>query len=655
MIFWRAGILAVTLAVLSPAALLRIEVEERSDVAEGRAFGRSGAYERIVGRAFFAVDPKLAANRAIVDLDKAPRNAAGQVEFSADFYVLKPRDPAMGNGAALFEVSNRGGRAMTQLFGRGQGEAGDGFLLEQGFTLVWLGWQFDVPTEGARRLRLYTPVVKGLTGLVRAEIVVDKTVTEHSVADRGHVPYPVLNPDDPALTLTVRDRADGPRQTVPRASWRIVDGTKIAMPGGFQPGRLYELVYTSRDPAVAGLGLAGVRDIISFLKYGGGNAAAIMGDSRRYIKRAHAVGVSQSGRFLRMFVYQGFNADEQGRKVFDGVMACVAGGGRGSFNQRFAQPSRDGHPFLNTFYPTDIFPFADMPQTDPETGLTDGILARVAPEHTPKIFYVNSSYEYYGRAASLIHTTVDGRGDAQLAPGTRIYLFAGTQHGPAAFPPTHGGARNLRNFNPFPLAIRALLTAMDAWVHEGKEPPPSQYPRIADQTLTPLSGLRFPKIPGVALPARIQTAWRVDYGPEFRSGGIATKEPPAVGKPFPLLVPQVDEDGNEAAGIRMPAVAVPLGTFTGWNLRTEEIGAPEELFSMAGSYLPFPRTRAEGATTGDPRSPVEERYATKAEYLQKVGAAARRLAQRGYLLDRDVAATVDLAAAEWDRLMGAGR
>ncbi len=542
MIVWRAGIFALALAMLSPAALLRIEVEERSDVEGGRVFGPSGAYERIVGRAFFAVDPGLAANRGIVDLDKAPRNAEGLVEFSADLYVLKPRDPALGNGAVLYEVSNRGGRAMTRFFGRGPGETGDGFLLEQGFTLVWLGWQFDVPTDETPRLRLYTPVVKGLTGLVRSEIVVNKPVKEHSLADRSHVPYPVVNPDDPALTLTVRDRADGPRQTVPRANWRIADRTRIVMTGGFQPGRLYELVYTSRDPAVVGLGPAAVRDFISFLKYGGGNVVAVLGDSRRHIKRALAVGVSQSGRFLRTFAYHGFNADEQGRKVFDGMLVHVAGGGRGSFNHRFAQPSRDGHPFLNTFYPTDIFPYADLPQTDPETGLTDGILANLKPEHRPKIFYTNSSYEYFGRAASLIHTTIDGRRDAELAPTTRIYLFAGTQHGPAGFPPTRGAARNLPNFNPFPLAMRALLVAMDAWVRDGKEPPPSQYPRISDQTLVPLEALRFPKIPGVALPTRIQTAWRLDFGPEFRSAGVVTREPPAVGRPFPVLVPQVDAD-----------------------------------------------------------------------------------------------------------------
>ena len=654
----RTTLLALTLAALAPAALLRVEVLERTDVLDGREFGRTGAYERIVAKAYFGVNPGLPANRIVTDLDQAPRNADGLVEFSSDLYVLKPRDPARGNGAVIYEVSNRGGKGMLGFFNRGAGlpdprmaEVGDGFLLEQGYTLVWLGWQFDVPVDNPGLLRLYAPVVKGVTGPVRAEIVVDRPETEHSLADRHHVAYPAADPDDPSLTLTVRDRVLGLRTPVPRNQWRIVDRTRIAMPAGFQPGRLYELVYTSRDAAVVGLGPAAVRDFISYLKYGGATPVTILGDHR--LERAYGFGVSQSGRFLRTFLYYGFNQDEKQRKVFDGMLSHVAGAGRGSFNHRFAQPSRDGHAFLNTLYPTDIFPFTDLAETDPETGLTDGILAHATPpEAAPKIFYTNSSYEYYGRAASLIHTTIDGRQDAPLAPSTRIYFFAGGQHGPGAFPPRRGDTRNLPNPNPFTWSMRALLVAMDKWVRYGTEPPASQFPRIEDGRLAPLAGVRFPKIPGVAFPTRIQTAYRVDYGPGFRTAGIVSVEPPKVGAAFPMLVPQVDIDGNETAGIRMPDVAVPLATFTGWNLRDPSIGAPDELFSMSGSYLPFPRTKAEQAKTGDPRLSIEERYATRAEYLEKVGAAARALADRGYLLDRDVSAQVERAEAEWDWAIG---
>jgi hypothetical protein len=435
---------------------------------------------------------------------------------------------------------------------------------------------------------------------------------------------------------------------VPHSQWKIEGGTHLQVSTGIQPGKIYELVYTASDPAVVGLGPTAVRDLISFFKYGG-NDVTVLGDHHNYIKRAYGFGVSQSGRFLRTFLYYGFNRDEQGRRVFDGVIAHVAGAGRGSFNHRFAQPSRDAHPFLNLFYPTDIFPFTDIAQTDPESGITDGILTHATPaEATPKVFYTNSSYEYYGRSASLISTLIDGREDAPLPPGTRIYLFAGGQHGPAAFPPKRNHTQYLANPNPYTLGMRALLVAMNAWVRDGKEPPSSMYPRIAEKSLAPLNSVRFPKIPGIEFPAHIQTAYRVDYGPEFRTKGIVSIEPPRVGKPFPMLVPQVDADGNEIAGVRMPDVQVPLATFTGWNLRDAEIGAPDELFSMVGSYFPLPRTKADRERSHDPRLSIEERYATKGEYLQRLGAAARTLADRGYLLSRDVEAVLDRGSAEWD-------
>ncbi|MEO7653454.1 MAG: alpha/beta hydrolase domain-containing protein, partial [Bryobacteraceae bacterium] len=529
------------------------------------------------------MDPKLPANQIIADIDKAPCNADGLVEFSSDIYVLKPRDPARGNGSVLYEVSNRGNKGMLAMFNRAAGShdprttdhLGDTFLMEQGFTLVWLGWQFDVPrAEGL--MRLYAPIAtdqgKPITGLVRSEIIPDKKEFSHSLADRNHMPYTPANSNDPALTLTVRDRNDGVRRPIPRSQWKIVEETHLSMDAGFEPGRIYELVYTARDPALAGLGLTAVRDLMSFLKYGTGNSVTPLGDQRRFIKRAFGFGTSQSGRFLRTFVYYGFNADENGRQVFDGVLAHVAGGGRGSFNQRFAQPSRDGHPFLNFFYPTDIFPHTDVTQTDAETGLTDGLLAKAdQAKVTPKIFYTNSSYEYWGRSASLIHTTVDGRNDAPLPASTRIYMFAGGQHGPASFPPKRSATRNLTNPNPYTWSMRALLVAMQNWVKDGKEPPPSQYPMLAEGKLVAVPALQFPKIPGITVPQRLQKGYRADYGPEFRSRGIVTIEPPQIGKPFPTLVPQVDGDGNETAGVRMPDIQAPLATFTGWNLRAPEL------------------------------------------------------------------------------------
>lgn len=650
----RLALLAFLLPAILPATLLRIEVAGRSDVLDGKPFGSSGPYERITGRAFFAVDPNLPANKIIADIARAPRNENGLVEFSADIYCLKPRDPKNGNHNLIFEVSNRGGKGMLWAFNlahpnndpRAAADFGDAFLLDQGYTILWLGWEFDVP-PGANLLHLYAPVVKGVTGLIRSEFTPDHKATSVSLGDRAQIAYPVLNPGDPSLTLTVRDHPESPRRTVPRDSWHIENATRIVSPSGFDPGKIYELVYTAQDSPLAGLGPAAVRDVVSFFNYGIDNDT-LLGDQSHYIKRAYAFGISQSGRFLRTFLYYGFNRDEKGRRVFDGVMAHVAGAGRGSFNQRFAQPSRDGHPFMNTFYPTDIFPFTDLAETDPDTGITDGILAHATPARdAPKIFYTNTAYEYYGRAASLIHTTIDGAHDAPLAPDTRIYFLAGCQHGPASFPPVRGGSQNLPNPNDWRWPMRALLVALDRWVQLGEEPPASRYPKIADGTLTQLSAVAFPKIPDVRFPTRIQQAWHVDYGEEFRSAGIDTIEPPKVGAPFPMRVPQVDADGNETSGIRLPATAVPLATYTGWNLRAPAIGAPDELYSMAGSFIPFARTKADREKSGDPRLSIAERYPTRQAYLDKVKSEAGKLVQSGFLLDRDVPKILDRAQSEW--------
>ncbi len=657
----------VLVAALLPAAVHRVHVVERSDVLGGKNLGPAGPYERIVAKVQFRVDPKAEANRIISDIDVAPRNAEGLVEFSADLYVLKPRDPAKGNGTLLFDVVNRGRKLMLGMFCLGssssdprtEADFGDAFLLERGYTLAWLGWQFDVPREEGR-MRIYVPVATNpdgspIVGLVRADFVPMKTITEHSLADREHVPYPVLDSKDPAIQLTVRERIDAPRRTIPREKWEFTaDGGAVRMAAGFEPGKIYEVVYKSKDPALVGLGPAAVRDLVSFFKYGTPNVGITqLGDQRRYVRRSIGFGVSQSGRFLRTFLYYGFNRDEENRKVFDGVWAHVAGGGRGSFNHRFAQPSRDAHPHMNFFYPTDIFPFTDLEQTDPESGLTDGILARARSDGVvPKIFYTNSSYEYWGRACSLIHTTLDGRDDAPLAKDTRIYLLTGAQHGPGSFPPSRNNTVNLGNPNDYRWAMRALLVALTGWVAEDKEPPASRYPRVSEGELVPPDGVKFPKIPGVAFPQRMHKAYRVDYGPGFRSKGIVTIEPPKVGQAFGMRVPQVDADGNEIAGIRLPVVQAPLGSFTGWNLRDPKIGAPEELYDMVGSYIAFARTKTEREKNGDPRPSVEERYASHEEYMKRLRAAAEKLAADGYVLKSDVWKIVETGAAQWDFVMG---
>jgi hypothetical protein len=626
--------LPVLCAALSHAAVTRVEVAQRVDIPIVN-------YEQISGKVYFAVDPKLAANKIIVDVERAPRNAKGLVEFSADIFVLRPKDAAKSNGTALLEISNRGGRGMIGMFDLAQGrelrtaaDLGDPLLFEAGYTLVWVGWEFDVPDRTA--MKLYAPVIQGLTGPVRSEIIVDRRSTTASLGDRAQIPYAVA--DQASATLTVRDHPTEKPTLIPRDQWKFnPDATGIEYAAGFDPGRVYEVIYTGKDPAVVGLGPAAVRDYISYMKQQG------------EVKRAIGFGTSQSGRFLRKFLYDGFNADEHGKRVFDGLWAHVGGAGLGSFNSRFAQPSRDGHTWMNFLYPTDMFPFTDEPETD--GGITDAILARARKDGVvPKIFYTNGSYEYWGRNASLIHISPDGKKDVAPAPDTRIYYLAGTQHGANA-QPTKNNTQNQANPQDYRFAMRALLVDMNAWITDGTAPPESQIPRINKDQLVTTGALAFPKIPGVAVPKDTHYAWRLDFGPDFRTKGIVAFEPPKIGASYPILIPQVDRDGNETTGVRLPELAVPLATYTGWNLRDAKIGAPEAIQSMVGSFIPFPKTKAEREKSGDVRLSIEERYASRAEYVGKVESAAKPLVGQRLLLDRDVERVKEKAGVRWDSLM----
>ena len=658
------------LASTADAEVVRIEVRYRVDLAGGRWFGLAGPYEKLVGTIYFAVDPDNPANGIITDIALAPRNADGLVEFHSDFFLIKPKDVGRGNGTVLYEVSNRGGKGLLRYFNRGAGsldpqteeEMGDGLLLSNGFTLLWLGWQFDPPDRDGL-VRLYTPIaidgVTAIEGLVRSEVVVQEREFDRSLADRNHVAYVVADPSDPANMMTVRDGVEGQRRVVPRNEWRfarvengqvVPDRTRVYLEGGFEPHKIYDIVYRAQDPPLVGLGPAAIRDVVARLKYGAAEELSIPAGA---IDRALAFGSSQSGRFLRTFLYYGFNETEDHQKAFDGIMSHIAGGGRGSFNHRFAQPSRDGHPYLNKLYPTDIFPFTDSEQTDPETGMRDGLLARVEPAFMPKIFYTNSSYEYWGRAASLIHTTIDGTQDHPPMDNVRLYSFAGGQHGPGSFPAVQRSGQQLSNPNDYSWFMRSLLLAMNRWATDDSPPPASNYPRIIDGDLVLPEQLDFPQLPGVGQPAVPHLAYRVDYGPEFATRGIVTVEPPEVASAFPILVPQVDADGNETGGLKMPEVAVPLATYTGWNLFGSEFGPEDVLSSMQGSYIPFPRTTVDGQRSSDPRRAIEERYRSREQYVGLVSDAALRLIDEGYLLAGDLAPILGRASEHWDYLMEA--
>jgi hypothetical protein len=671
--------LGLLLTAAAAAEVVRVEIEHQSDVLGGRSYGLAGSYEQYIGTIYFEADPGDPANQIVVDIEHAPKNAAGRVEHAANFTLIKPKDMHRANGTVLFGTSNRGSRRMLTFFNHAHAEGetwdapiptteenyGDGFLMENGFTLLWVGWQWDVPQSREDGSRSFVPqtVDNGnpIEGLVRSDFHVTRRVSDRTLADRNHIPYPVSDPNAPENVLTVRDTREAPRRTIPRSQWdfarvdngiKVADPTRIWLEGGFEPFKIYEVVYKARNPQVIGLGLAGIRDAVSWLKYGSSEELNVPAGT---IQRAIGFGLSQPGRTLRTFVYQGFNADEQQRKVFDGIIAHIAGPARGSFNLRFGQASRDAHPFINFYYPTDIFPFTDVAQTDPLTGKTGGMLSDVPEAFMPKVYNSFSSYEYWGRAASLMHTTIDGKRDAPMMDNARVYHFAGAQHLPDPFPPPVENGQQPNNPNDFSWMMRALLLAMNRWVTDGTPAPPSRFPSVENGDLVRSEDVDWPAIPGVAFPRVPHLAYRVDYGPRFESDGIITKEPPDVGEPYPIFVPQVDADGNEVGALLMPEIVAPLATYTGWNLYNADSGPTDVISHMSGSFIPFSRTRAERERSGDPRVSIEERYESREQYLGLVAEAALDLVDQGYLLDRDVPEIIEAAGSHWDHLMNGVR
>jgi hypothetical protein len=647
--------LASMVAPPASATVSRVTVESRQDVLGGRHFGPAGRYEKLVGVVEFALDPAHTANAPIVDLARAPRDASGRVTASANFMVLRPKTMPRERAVALLEVANRGGKAVLPYFARAawsadpttEAEFGDALPFRLGVTLIWVGWQFDVPS-GHGVMRLDAPIVteggRPIEGLVRCDWTVDEPAAALPLGHRGHRPYPVTDAEHPDHVLTERDGRLAPRRVVPREQWRFVDdATRIARAGGFEPGKIYELVYRARHPVVVGIGLAAVRDMMSYAKYDASSPFPV--------RWGIGLGISQTGRFLRHFLYQGFNTDEAGRPVFDGLFVHTAGAGRGSFNHRFAQPSRDAHRFSAFFYPTDVYPFTGRSQRDPETGVTDGLFAHAA--HLPKTFLTNTGYEYWGRAASLIHVTPSADADVEPVPNERMYHLAGGQHFVADWPAVAERADAVVAYRGNPLdfrpALRSLLTRLIEWVRDGREPPSSAYPRLDTGTLVAVDGVRAPVIPGVPWPRVAHEAYRVDYGPRWPSG-VITLEPPRLGKPFPVRVPQVDADGNELGGVRSLELLAPLATYTPWALRGGAVNG-EELVDFYGTLIPFPRDRAERVRRGDPRPSVTERYGDRTRYVALARGHAQTLARSGFLLVEDIPRVVERAERSWTWLM----
>jgi hypothetical protein len=632
---------------------------------DGVAFGAVGQYEKLVGRAFGELDPESPLNVVITDITLAPRNARGKVEYMTDIYILKPANAARGNKILLCDITNRGNK-MTYLplnfpfrappeflpinDPSTAKDAGTRYLMRQGYTIVWTGWDATAPA-GNGRLTTTVPIAsvdgQPIVGPALEEIMVEnaQNVAPDAEVLTWPLTYPAATLDKSQATLTVRKHRGDQPIVIPANEWQYLNASTIGLlPAGKKPfarSLIYQFVYPATDPKVTGIGFAAVRDVVSFLRHAKADEQGTPNPLAGTLQWSIATGYSQSARFQRPFLYLGFNQDEHGRQVFDGMLPYINGAGGGFFNYRFAQPNRTAFQRWSHVYPEQIFPFAYTSLTDPLTGKTDSVLARCATSGTcPKIVEVNDSNSYWFKSASLALTTPDGTKDLPDPPTVRFYLLSSIAHGVAS---GRGLCQQLQNpISPGP-ALRALLAALTEWVVSGKEPPTSRVPRLSDGTLVrplPQSAVGFPEIPGMTYTGVVSTRELYDYGPEFDRGLISRLPPAATGRAYPTLVPKVNSDGIDMAGIQLPDMAVPLGTYTGWNLMAS---VPQDECSAMGAFIPFATTKAQRLATGDPRPSLEERYGTHSRYVQAVKAAAQRLVAERLLLPEDASAYIEAA------------
>ncbi len=596
--------------------IVSIDIKAIEPLADGAPFGEVGAYERVIGVAKGEVDPKAAGSKGIALIDTAPLNERGKVEYAADFFILRPKDPAKGNGHILYEVNNRGRKMLFGNIADGpQGvndpktlaDTGNGFPMRRGYTIVWSGWDPDAPRANMG-LGLIAPIATD-NGKPIVSLVVDEFVsgTRAGLLDVFKLSYEMASPD--GARLTVRERQADPRKDV---AWTAVDARTVKLAEGKpKPGFIYEFTYQGTKPKVQGLGFAATRDFVSFLRYDERGRAATGGP----IAHALAIGFSQAGRYLRHHISAGFNRDEQGRKVFDGIHSHIAGVGRLFFNRPFSQPARTNTQHEDHTFPESWFPFSTATLEDPFTGRKGSLFRGDGCD--PKLIETNTSTEYWQKGASLLTTDPLGTEDVTLPENSRVYMIAGTQHGGRAGATTDPGPNvNPRNpHNPMP-AVRALLIALDEWVSKGVAPPPSRVPTLADGTLVEPDKTGFPPVPGAAV---VKVTNRV--------------APPSEERAYRTLVCRVDADGNEVAGIRLPDIAVPLATYTGWN----EYKPPYpkgELADRDGSYLVFPAEK------------IAQRYRSHADYVAKVEVVVGQLLKDRLLLQEDANVFLEKARGE---------
>jgi Alpha/beta hydrolase domain len=647
---------------------IRLQIDHHVVFASGHSFGKTGPYERFVGRVHFALDPEESANQGVVDLQYAPRNSRGLVEYSGDLDILKPMDLSRGNHRLLYDVNNRGNRTALRAFNDAPRvadplsleHAGNGFLMREGYTIVCSGWQGDLMSgNGLLVADLAEACQEGkpLQGIIRQEFISDQENVLCVPLSGANVirSYEVIDPG--SATLTRRERETELRQIVPSHEWTFAEVIPDSVPGsvkviesnqhlyvrnGFRPGWIYELIYRSQGSRVMGLGIVGIRDLLSFLRYEDEDDASEPNPLRGAVDKVYGYGQSLTARVIRQFIYDGLNEDPLGRRVFDAVYVHVSGAGRLFANSRFAQVGRYPRQHEEHQWPSERYPFAYSVAPDSFTEKLDSVLKR--PRSDPLVMHTHTSTEYWQRHASLGHTDPCSGKDLHVPENVRMYTVASAQHAGSTLAEANLGQQepNLMANNPFQ---RAALVLMDRWATAGISPPPSRLPLRSDGTLVPAEDVlgRFPRIPGVKLPTAPSRLPLYDYGPEF-DRGITTEHPPKTipGKEYTLFVPQVDRDGNEIAGLRSPEIQAPVATHTGWNVR--KLGFAEgQLYSLMGSFIPFARTKADRNGNRDPRLSIEERYGSHEEYIRAVATAARTLFEEGFLLQEDVARYIEAA------------
>lgn len=680
--------LSLLLAGVTEARLTRLEITSREPLADGMEFGKTGPYEKLRGTAFFELDPRDPRNAVVFDLDNALRNSRGMVEFSADMYILKPAGMREGNRGLFFEVNNRGNKISLALMNDTPPDAngndpttardvGNGFLMREGYVIAWVGWGADI-APGGNRLTVQFP-----TAMEGGRPITELILTEFS--DRnfgGGTPftlplsgspafksYEAISTDKAVAMAELRMRpSDSPRPSAPDipagvvvqpGQWSFANcpagppgtpsTTDICLAGGFQNNMVYQLVYKATRSPVMGLGYVTSRDFVSFLRHAreddAGSANPVRG-----VNTVLCQGISSSGMYYRDYLYQGFNADEEGRPVCDGVNIHIPGVQKLFLNYRFAQPNPFTVQHRERYVPDTNFPRAYAVRRDPLTGIRDGILKRPATD--PKVMHTDTSTEFWQFRSSLVDSDEDGTRDLRQPHNVRRYLFSSTQHFPRkGATPTFGTGnrqcQQLSNVTHSGINARALVVALDDWVRHGKKPPASRVPRIADGTLveTDQASTGFPSIPGVTYNGLFNASGERDFGPRVSgNSGVIDNLIPTVLSVHRVLVPKVDAIGNDIAGIRHPFVEAPVATLTGWNTRRPEFTA-DDLCDLTGMTVPLHRTRAERLSAGDPRRSLEELYRDHEGYVRAVRKAAKKLREEGFLLKEDERQVIQEAEA----------